>query len=101
MHSDGLLIEEWSGDAGLLAPLHVHYEDGEAWLVLEGALVGDEHVRAGPGEAVRVPAGTPHAYEIVEPARYLIAMPPRIRELVRRLHEPGGASWADYAGELL
>ena len=53
------------------------------------------------GEAVRVPAGTPHAYEIAESARYLIAMPPRIRELIRRLHEPGGADWADYASELL
>jgi quercetin dioxygenase-like cupin family protein len=72
--------------------------------VLEGVLllqVGDEEVRAGPGDAVRVPAGTPHAYAIAEPARYLIAMPPRIRELVARLHEPGGADWGDYASELL
>jgi mannose-6-phosphate isomerase-like protein (cupin superfamily) len=72
--------------------------------VLEGVLVvrvGDEEVRTGPGEAVRVPAGTPHAYEIAEPARYLIAMPPRIRELIARLHEPGETDWAVYASELL
>ena len=70
--SDELVIEDWTGDARPVAPLHVHHEDDEAWLVLEGVLViriGDEDVRARPGEAVRVPAGTPHAYEIAEPAR--------------------------------
>jgi quercetin dioxygenase-like cupin family protein len=102
--SDKLVIEDWTGERGPVAPLHVHHEDDEAWLVLEGALllrVGDEAVRAGPGEAVRVPAGTPHAYEIAEPARYLIAMPPRIRELIARLHQPGETDWGDYASELL
>jgi len=50
---------------------------------------------------VRVPAGTPHAYAIAEPARYLIAMTPRIRELIAKLHEPGAADWRAYASELL
>jgi quercetin dioxygenase-like cupin family protein len=102
--SEELVIEDWTGDPGPVAPLHVHREDDEAWLVLDGVQVvrvGDVDVRAGPGEAVRVPAGTPHAYEIAESARYLVAMPPRIRELIRRLHEPGGADWGDYASELL
>jgi quercetin dioxygenase-like cupin family protein len=102
--SDELVIEEWTGDAGPVAPLHVHHEDDEAWLVLEGVLVirvGDEDVRARPGEAVRVPAGTPHAYAIAEPARYLLAMAPQIRALVARLHEPGETDWGAYASELL
>ena len=104
VESDALVIEDWTGDAGPVAPLHVHHADDEAWLVLEGALVvrvGAEDVRAGPGEAVRVPAGTPHAYAIAEPARYLIAMTPRISELVARLHEPGETDWDAYASELL
>jgi hypothetical protein len=58
-------------------------------------------MRAGPGDAVGVPAGTPHTYSIAEPARYLIAMTPRIRELVARLHEPGATDWRAYASELL
>ena len=53
------------------------------------------------GDAVGVPAGTPHAYSIAEPARYLIAMTPRIRELITRLHEPGATDWRAYASELL
>jgi quercetin dioxygenase-like cupin family protein len=82
----------------------VHHEDDEASLTLAGELVvrvGDEDVRVAPGEAVRVPAGTPHAYAIAEPARYLIAMTPRIRELIAKLHEPGAADWRAYASELL
>jgi quercetin dioxygenase-like cupin family protein len=102
--SDDLVIEDWTGEPGPVAPLHVHHEDDEAWLALEGVLVvrvdGDD-IRLGPGEAVCVSAGTPHAYEIAEPARYLIAMPPRIRELVARLHEPGETDWRAYASELL
>ena len=102
--ADELVIEDWTGEPGLVAPLHVHHEDDEAWLVLQGVLVvqvGDEEVRAGPGDAVGVPAGTPHAYSIAEPARYLIAMTPRIRELITRLHEPGATDWRAYASELL
>jgi quercetin dioxygenase-like cupin family protein len=101
---DELVIEEWTGDAGPVAPPHVHHEDDEAWLAIEGVLVvrvEDEDVRIGPGEVVRVPAGTPHAYAIAERARYLIAMTPRIRELVARLHEPGETDWAAYASERL
>jgi hypothetical protein len=55
----------------------------------------------GPGETVRVPAGTPHAYEIAEPARYLTVMTPKIRELIARLHQPDETDWRDYESELL
>ena len=43
-----------------------------------------------------VPAGAPHAYSIVEPARR--ASDP---ELIVRLHEPGATDWRAYASELL
>jgi quercetin dioxygenase-like cupin family protein len=75
VESEELVIEDRTGEPGPVAPLHVHHED-EALLVLEGVLVvrvGDRDVRAGPGEAVRVPAGTPRAYEVRERARYLYA----------------------------
>ena len=54
VEADALVIEDWTGQPGPVAPLHVHHEDDEAWLVLEGALVvrvGEDAVRAGPGEA--------------------------------------------------
>ena len=91
-------------EPGPVAPLHVHYEDDEAWLTLSGALVvraGDDPLHLRPGAAVRVPAGTPHAYDITELARHLLAMTPRIRSLVAELHTPGETDWRAYASELL
>jgi mannose-6-phosphate isomerase-like protein (cupin superfamily) len=105
--SDGgdFVLVEWS-DSGAsewewIAPLHVHYADDEAWYVLEGTLrvrVGDEVFEAGPGSAVLAPRGTPHAYGNAHrgrPVRYLLVMTPRIRALVRALHEPGADDYAE------
>jgi mannose-6-phosphate isomerase-like protein (cupin superfamily) len=98
------VIVEWtdSGDSEWewIAPLHVHHADDEAWYVLEGSLrfrVRDDVFEAGAGRAVLVPKGTPHAYGNArkgERARYLLVMTPRIRALVRALHEPGAGDYA-------
>jgi mannose-6-phosphate isomerase-like protein (cupin superfamily) len=109
------VIVEWidSGDSRWewIAPLHVHHADDEAWYVLEGTLrfrLGDEVIEAGPHGAVLAPKGTPHAYGNArsgERARYLLVMTPRIRSLVRALHEPGaedyGAIFRAHESELL
>jgi mannose-6-phosphate isomerase-like protein (cupin superfamily) len=99
------VIVEWSdsGDSGWewIAPLHVHHADDEAWYVLEGTLrfrLGDQELEAGPGGAVLASKGTPHAYGNARrgvPARYLLVMPPRLRDLVRALHEPGAGDYAE------
>jgi mannose-6-phosphate isomerase-like protein (cupin superfamily) len=101
--SDFVLVE-WSdsGDSGYewIAPLHVHRADDEAWYVLEGVLrfrMGEETFEAGPGSAVIAPKGTPHAYGNArkgERARYLLVMTPRLRALVRALHEPAAGDYA-------
>jgi uncharacterized cupin superfamily protein len=96
-----LVIAEW-GEPGthiealprLIAPLHVHNADDEAWYVLEGALCirrGDEVVTAHAGSGVMVPRGMPHTYwnPAPQPVRYLIVMTARIFDLVTQLHKPG------------
>jgi mannose-6-phosphate isomerase-like protein (cupin superfamily) len=94
---DSFVIAEWR-DAGappgpprFIAPLHLHYNDDEAWYVLEGTLcvrVGDRDVEAKAGSAVFVPRGTPHTYWNPGPGllRYLLVMPPRIYELIQEIH---------------
>jgi mannose-6-phosphate isomerase-like protein (cupin superfamily) len=93
-----------------IAGLHVHHDDDEAWVVLEGTLgfrVGDELVTAGRGAAVLVPKGTPHAYWNGgdTEARYVLLMSPRTAALVEALHSGSGESYAEifrrYASELL
>jgi mannose-6-phosphate isomerase-like protein (cupin superfamily) len=103
LEGDDFAIVEWtdSGDSGYewIAPLHVHHADDEAWYVLEGGLrfrMGDGVFEAGPGKAVIAPKGTPHSYGNArkgEPARYLLIVTPRIRALVRALHEPGASDY--------
>jgi mannose-6-phosphate isomerase-like protein (cupin superfamily) len=109
------VVVEWSiaggSDWEWIAPLHVHHADDEAWYVLEGRLkfqLGDEQCEAGPGEAVMARKGTPHAYGNArpgEPARYLLILTPRLRALVRALHEPGAGDYREifrrYESELL
>jgi len=62
--SDNFVIAEWQdpggpvGEKRLIAPLHLHQSDDEAWYVLEGALrvqVGDTEVEVRAGAAVLVP----------------------------------------------
>jgi quercetin dioxygenase-like cupin family protein len=79
----------------------VHHADDEAWYVLEGVLrfrIGDSEYEAGPGSAVLAPKGTPHTYGNArrgQAARYLLVMTPKLRALVRALHEPGASDYAE------
>ena len=81
-------VHEWSGSGPDY--LHVHYSDDEAWHVLEGTLTFrflDRQIEAPAGTTVFVPAGVPHAYfEASGPARYLIILTPRLRQLIAALH---------------
>ena len=81
-------IYEWSGSGPDY--LHVHHSDDEAWHVLEGMLIfkfKDREMEAAAGTTVFVPAGVPHSYyEAGGPARYLIILTPRLRELISALH---------------
>lgn len=91
------VIAEWRDPGGLpgqrrlIAPMHVHHEDDEAWYVLEGTLmfrVGDDEVEARAGSAVLVPHGKAHTYwnPSAEPARYVIVMTPNIHRLIQAIH---------------
>jgi mannose-6-phosphate isomerase-like protein (cupin superfamily) len=112
----GFVLVEWTDEGGStsrdfpIAPLHVHHADDECWYVLDGKLgflVGDEEVEAGPGDAVFVPAGTPHAYwnALDGPTRYLLVIPRRIADLLHALHAEGATDFAAifrrYDSELL
>lgn len=98
------VVVEWSdsGDSewDWIAPLHVHHNDDEAWYVLEGSLrfrIADAIFEVGPGGAALAPKGTPHAYGNArrgQTARYLLVMTPKLRALVRALHEPEARDYA-------
>jgi mannose-6-phosphate isomerase-like protein (cupin superfamily) len=94
---DSFVIAEWrdtdasAGPPRLIAPLHLHHNDDEAWYVLEGTLcvrVGDKEVEAKAGSAVLVPRGAAHTYWNRGPGllRYLLVMTPRIYELIQAIH---------------
>src|ERR1700756_38341 len=91
------ILAEWQDPGGppdpprLIAPLHVHHRDDEAWYVLEGALrlqVGDTVVEAPAGSSVFVPRGTPHTYwnPTTGLVRYLLIMTPNIYRLIQEIH---------------
>ena len=94
---DAFVVAEWRDGGGppgpprLIAPLHVHHSDDEAWYVLEGTLrvqVGDDVVEAKAGSGVFVPRGTKHTYwnPNPEPCRYLLVMTSRIYRLIQDIH---------------
>ena len=95
--TDAFVIAEWRDAGGppgpprLIAPLHVHHHDDEAWYVLEGTLcvrVGDRDVEAKAGSAVFVARGTPHTYwnPSLGPTRYLLVMTANIFRLIQEIH---------------
>ena len=95
--SDDFVIAEWRDAGGstepsrLIAPLHLHHRDAEAWYVLEGSLcvqVGGDVVEAHAGCGVLVPKGTPHTYWNPRPGavRYLLVMTSNIFRLIQEIH---------------
>lgn len=95
--ADGFVIAEWknagghTGERRLIAPVHLHHKDDEAWYVLEGRLcvqVGNKDVEARAGAAVLVPRGTPHTYwnPGPEPVRYLLVMTTNTHNLIKAIH---------------
>lgn len=69
------------GPPGDEPPLHVHHDDDEAFLVLDGELevwVGDTHTTLRPGDYALLPKQVPHIYRVVsqEPARWLVLLAP-------------------------
>lgn len=95
--TNNFVIAEWRdaggpvGERRLIAPLHVHHNDDEAWYVLEGALciqTGEKVVEARAGAGVLVPRGTPHTYwnPGPGPTRYLLVMTANIYQLIQDIH---------------
>ena len=95
--ADGFVVAEWQDAGGpanerrLIAPLHLHHRDDEAWYVLEGTLgvqVGDSEIEARPGAAVLAPRGTPHTYWNPGPGRlrYLLVMTANTFRLIQEIH---------------
>lgn len=92
------VVAEWtaqpssSGERELVAPVHIHCGDDEAWYVLEGTLGfsfdGVDSLVSSGGAAV-AKAGVAHTYwnAAATPTRYLIIMTPRIREMIAVLHD--------------
>jgi mannose-6-phosphate isomerase-like protein (cupin superfamily) len=94
---NSFVIAEWRDAGGsadpprLIAPLHLHRSDDEAWYVLEGVLRvkrGHEVVEVRAGSGVLVPSRTPHTFwnSRFEPARYLLVMTPNISRLIEGIH---------------
>ena len=80
------VIHEWRGSGPDY--LHVHYEDDEAWYVLEGTLTfrfSDRSIQAPKGTMVFAPAGVAHTYSADSDSRYLIILTPRLEALIAEL----------------
>jgi len=96
--TDGdFIVAEWSDPGGppgpprLIAPLHRHQKDDEAWYVLEGVLCiqnGDEILELNAGAGALVKRGTPHTYWNPGSgvSRYLLIMTPVIHRLIEAIH---------------
>ncbi|WP_420139396.1 cupin domain-containing protein [Sphingomonas sp.] len=73
-------------------PLHIHANEEEHFVVLEGRLHltnGEERVELAAGEAATVKRGTPHAWANLSdvPARMLVMFAPGYQEKIFRLIE--------------
>ena len=98
-----IVLVEWRAEPGgedpplYIAPLHLHRSDDEAWYVLEGTLafiLGDERVEVPAGGAAIALRGVAHTFwnPAPVPARYVLAMTPRIKSLIDSLHDGSGRS---------
>jgi mannose-6-phosphate isomerase-like protein (cupin superfamily) len=95
------LVEHPMGPRALAAPMHRHHNEDEYSYVIEGrmgALLGDEHVEAGPGDLVHKPRGQWHTFWNAgdEPARILeIISPAGFERFFAELVDMGGVAQAD------
>ncbi len=83
---NSFVIHEWKGSGPPY--MHVHYEDDEAWHVLEGTLTftfENNNVEATKGMTVFVPAGVAHTYTADDTARYLIILTSTLDKLIAEL----------------
>jgi len=76
-----LALVEASARRGHMPPLHVHHEDDETFILLEGEIslyAGDSLVGlATPGESALAPKDVPHTFRVEsETARWLVAATP-------------------------
>jgi mannose-6-phosphate isomerase-like protein (cupin superfamily) len=92
------LVEHPMSAHALAAPLHRHHNEDEYSFVLEGrmgALLGDEHLEAGPGDLVHKPRGQWHTFWNAgdEPCRILeIISPAGFERFFAELVELGGVT---------
>jgi mannose-6-phosphate isomerase-like protein (cupin superfamily) len=95
------VVEHPMSPRALAAPLHRHTNEDEYSFVLEGrmgALLGDEHVEAGPGDLVHKPRGQWHTFWNAgdEPCRILeIISPAGFERFFAELVDLGGVSQVD------
>jgi mannose-6-phosphate isomerase-like protein (cupin superfamily) len=95
------LVEHPMSPWALAAPLHRHNNEDEYSYVIEGrmgALLGDEHLEAGPGDLVHKPRGQWHTFWNAgdEPCRILeIIAPAGFEDFFRELSDAGGAMMMD------
>ncbi|GAC1434290.1 MAG: hypothetical protein NVSMB51_01090 [Solirubrobacteraceae bacterium] len=94
------LVEHPMSAHALAAPLHRHNKEDEFSYVIEGrmgALLGDDHVEAGPGDFVHKPRGQWHTFwnAGAEPCRILeIISPAGFERFFAELVELGGVTGA-------
>jgi len=95
------LVEHPMAAHALAAPMHRHHNEDEYSFVVEGrmgALLGDEHLEAGPGDLVFKPRGQWHTFWNAgdEPCRILeIISPAGFERFFAELVDLGGAAQAD------
>ncbi len=102
------LVEHPMSARALAAPLHRHTNEDEYSFVIQGrmgALLGDEHVEAGPGDLVHKPRGEWHTFWNAgdEPCRILeIISPAGFERFFAELVDLGGVAQAgqERLGEL-
>jgi quercetin dioxygenase-like cupin family protein len=97
-----LTLVEGKAGKGDASPVHVHTNDDEAFLLLEGSMtvwVGDQRVTLERGGVGFLPKGIPHAFRFDSPSRALIITTPAGQEGFFRsvgwdLSEPKPDGWA-------
>ena len=96
-------LTEQQGRRGIATPMHSQTADQETFIILDGELRfyrgDDDTTTAGPGTTIYVPAGTPHAFEIVsDSARFLNLTTPNHEAFFRAVSEPAPARELPPAG---